>query len=175
MSNLVIKDLGHTGICIKSKDTIVEYQNSACEKICGNQIGKKCEKGCVLKINANESDQVFKTGFKLFRNIPVDANNVDSVIFNDGEKVITLLVNNQENIQQQLNLIKKYKLSAAELNIIKKFLEGTTNAEIAKELFISKATLRTHLNNIYKKIPSELKNDILSSHFGKNTKLKKND
>lgn len=170
---MITKDLGNTGICVKSKDTTVEYQNSVCEKICGNQQGKKCIKGCVLKINANESNQVFKPGFELFRNMNVDASSVDCVIFNDGEKIITLLVNNQEIIQQQLNLIKKYKLSASELNIIKKFLEGTTNTEIAKQLFISKSTLRTHLNNIYKKLPVDLKNDILASHFGNNNKIKK--
>jgi len=47
------------------------------------------------------------------------------------------------------------------------FLEGKSNSEIVKLLFISKSTLRTHLNNIYKKIPADLKVDIVKCHFGR--------
>lgn len=158
--------LNKLGVCIKSKDTIVEYQNSACEEICGNQLGQKCEKGCILKLNADTSESAFKSGFKLFRNMHLDNKKVDTVIAQDGEKIITLIMSNEDFIHKQLELVETYNLSAAELNILRKFLEGSTHSQISAELFISKSTLRTHLNNIYKKIPPELKADILSRHFG---------
>lgn len=159
--------LNNLGVCIKSQDTTVEYQNKVCEEICGEQLGKKCTKGCILKLNAGSSEKVFNTGFKLFRNMPVDAFHVDSVIIQNGEKIVTLLMDNKEILKHQIDLIKKYDLTVSELNVMKKFLEGNTNAEIAEQLFISKSTLRTHLNNIYKKMPSELKKDILAWHHGK--------
>lgn len=167
MAEDMILSLNNLGICIKSKDTTVEYQNSKCEKICGNQLGQKCGKGCIAKLKADNSNQVFKSGFKLYRNLTIDSDNVESVIAQDGEKIITLLMNSRGIIQQQLDLIKKFNLSGAEMNILKKFLEGSSNSEIAKELFISKSTLRTHLNNIYKKLPADLKADILAWHFKK--------
>lgn len=162
-----ILGLNNLGLCIKSKDTTIEYQNSKCVEICGNQLAKKCDKGCVLKLNADRSDCALRSGFKLFRNMSVDNAQVESVIAQDGEKIITLLMCSHEIIQQQLNLIQQYNLSSTELNIIKKFIQGCTNKAIAAQLFISRSTLRTHLNNIYKKIPANLKEDILAWHFKK--------
>lgn len=159
-------DLKKLGICIKLKNTSVEYQNSKCQEICGNQLGQKCEKGCILKLNAENADQMPQYGFRLYRNMPIDNQIVDCIIAQDGEKIITLFLNSQEFILNQLNLLKKYSLSVSEITIIKKFLEGYANSQIAAQLFISKSTLRTHLNNIYKKLPAGLKENILAWHFG---------
>lgn len=159
-------DLKKLGICIKSNDTTVEYQNSKCREICGNQLGQKCEKGCILKLNAENAGRNAQTGFRLYRNLPIDNQIVDCVIAQDGDKIITLLLNGEEFILNQMNLIKEYSLSPSELTVMKKFLEGYTHSEIAEQLFISKSTLRTHLNNVYKKLPAELKESILAWHFG---------
>ena len=171
MSNEKVRDLTKIGICIKSTDTTVEYQNPMCENICGQQVGHKCTKGCITKLTA-ESDEILNTGYKLFRNTKVDNNNVDTIITNDGEKITTLLFKKEENIQKQLNTLSQFHLSKSELGVIKKFLEGYSNIEIAEQLFISKSTLRTHLNNIYKKIPADLKDEIISRHFGNESKKK---
>ena len=160
-------NLKKLGICIKAKDTTVEYQNSKCQEICGNQLGIKCEKGCVLKLDAEKnSEKSAQTGFRLYRNKSVDNQIVDSVVAQDGEKIVTLLLNSEEFILSQMNLIRNYSLSPSELAIMKKFLKGHTHSEIAGQLFISKSTLRTHLNNIYKKLPADLKENILAWHFG---------
>ena len=165
MTILDMPDLKKIGICIKSKNTSVEYQNSKCQEICGNQFGQKCEKGCILQLNADKAGQMPQSGFRLYRNMAIDNQIVDCIIAQDGEKIVTFLLNGQEFILNQLNLLKKYSLSASELTIIKKFLEGYSNSEIAAQSFISKSTLRTHLNNIYKKLPAELKENILEWHF----------
>lgn len=171
MTSEKIRDLTKIGICIKSTDTIVEYQNPMCENICGHQIGHKCAKGCITKLKT-ESGEILNAGYKLYRNTQVDNNNVDTIITNDGEKITTLLFKKEEDIQKQLNTLAKYNLSKSEIGVMKKFLEGYSNFEIAEHLFISKSTLRTHLNNIYKKIPSELKEEIISRHFGNESKKK---
>ena len=131
MSKAKAQDFGRIGLCIKSVDATVEYQNETCKKICGQNVGKKCEKGCVLKLQADQSDQIFKSGFKIFRNMPIDQQNLDCVIAQNSEKIITLIMSNQDAIQKQLDLIKTYGLTKSEINIIEKFLEGHTNQEIA--------------------------------------------
>lgn len=49
------------------------------------------------------------------------------------------------------NLIKKYKISKREIEIIERIIEGYSNMEIGDKLFISLATVKTHVHNIYEK------------------------
>ena len=43
-------------------------------------------------------------------------------------------------------------LSNREIEILQLLATGTSNREIASELFISEATVKTHLNHIYSKL-----------------------
>lgn len=167
MSISYINNLKKIGLCIKSKDLKVEYQNTACESICGDQKGNICNKGCILRMKNDQIDFSEQAGVKLLRNLNVDDQKFESVIISDGEKIITTLLNSEEIIENQLDQLKAYKLSLTEKKIMNLFLRGRSNLEIATELFISKSTIRTHLNNIYKKIPEALKKNILKWHFSK--------
>lgn len=166
------KNLKKVGVCVKSTNTTVEYQNRISENLCGSQIGQICSKGCMAQLNKNHHE-VLSGNYKLFRNTQLDNDSADTIIIHDGEKITTLLFSQKENIQRQLNVLGEYNLTKSELNIMKKFLEGHSNIEITKSLFISKSTLRTHLNNIYKKIPFELKEEVLDCHFGRDSKKTK--
>ncbi len=57
---------------------------------------------------------------------------------------------------------KKYMLSEREVDVLKLLLIGRANYEIAKELFISINTVKTHVKNIYKK--THVKNRMLLSY-----------
>jgi DNA-binding CsgD family transcriptional regulator len=166
-------NLNKVGICIKSQDETVEHQNELCIKTCGNQVGKKCEKGCMLHYKNSSVDAAFDRGFKLLKNLDSDGHSLDAVMFNDGQKLTTLFYDKAEVLKNQMEFIKRFSLSKAELSVIEKFLAGYKSREIADQLFISKATLRTHLNNIYKKLPANLKEEILTSHLGKEIAQKK--
>lgn len=165
-------DFKKVGVCVKSSNTTVEYQNRMSENICGSQIGQICSKGCMAQLKT-KNHEILSGNYKLFRNTQLDNDSADTIIIHDGEKITTLLFSQKENIQKQLNTLAEYNLTKSELNIMKKFLEGHSNIEITKSLFISKSTLRTHLNNIYKKIPFELKEEILDCHFGRDSKKTK--
>jgi DNA-binding CsgD family transcriptional regulator len=58
--------------------------------------------------------------------------------------------------------IAKYKITDREHEIILKVVQGKSNSVIATELFISLATVKTHLHNIYKKIGVESRYDLLA-------------
>lgn len=60
--------------------------------------------------------------------------------------------NNKKNSQNISELYYTYNLTKRELEISKLLCDGLNNDEISKELFISIYTVKTHIENIYKKI-----------------------
>ena len=48
-------------------------------------------------------------------------------------------------------LITKYEISPREAEVFKLLLTGSTNGEIAKQLYISENTVKFHVRNILKK------------------------
>ena len=58
--------------------------------------------------------------------------------------------------------LAKYGITDREREIIQKVVEGKSNAEIAGELFISLATVKTHLHNIYGKMNVDSRYDLLA-------------
>jgi len=59
-------------------------------------------------------------------------------------------------------LISRYGITDREQEIILKVIQGKSNTAIAGELFISLATVKTHLNNIYKKMGLDGRFDLIS-------------
>lgn len=58
--------------------------------------------------------------------------------------------------------LSRYGITDREREIILKVVQGKSNADIASELFISLATVKTHLHNIYTKIGVESRFDLLA-------------
>lgn len=58
--------------------------------------------------------------------------------------------------------LSRYGITDREREIILKVIEGKSNADIASELFISLATVKTHLHNIYTKMGVESRFDLLA-------------
>lgn len=58
--------------------------------------------------------------------------------------------------------LSKYGITGREHEIILKVMQGKSNADIAGELVISLATVKTHLHNIYRKIGVESRYDLLA-------------
>ena len=58
--------------------------------------------------------------------------------------------------------LSRYRITDREREIILKVIQGKSNADIASELFISLATVKTHLHNIYTKIGVESRFDLLA-------------
>jgi len=58
--------------------------------------------------------------------------------------------------------LAKYAITAREREIIHKVIQGKSNLDIASELVISLATVKTHLHNIYTKTGVESRFDLLA-------------
>lgn len=145
------------GICIKTLDKKVTYQNEICIKICGVKISENCHKGCMENYDT-KSPKIINEGMNLIKCQNVDGSITDATVVNDGKNLITILyplIDKINSIDQNLINLKKHGLTKAELDILSLVLKGMSNKEISQKLFIANSTLKTHLNNIYKKLPSE--------------------
>jgi DNA-binding CsgD family transcriptional regulator len=60
------------------------------------------------------------------------------------------------------DLTTEWGITGREREIIRMVLEGKSNADIAGELFISLATVKTHLHNIYRKIGVDSRFDLIA-------------
>ena len=60
------------------------------------------------------------------------------------------------------SFLTKYNITDREREIILKVVQGKSNADIAGELFISLATVKTHLHNIYRKLDVDSRYDLLA-------------
>ena len=64
--------------------------------------------------------------------------------------------------RRRRNLEKRMpeKLTNQEQNVCNAIIEGKTNKEIASELFVSLSTVKTHVNNIYKKLNVKTREEL---------------
>lgn len=148
------------GLCVKDQEKRVLFQNDNSVKTCGSAVGEVCGKTCMQLYHQVEECSAVSEGMKLFKAVEVDGHKVDALIVNDGERITTLLYPldaDQEKFKKQEAFFKEKGLTKSELRIMQMVMQGMTNAAIAEQLFISKATLKTHLNNIYKKLPASMR------------------
>ena len=66
------------------------------------------------------------------------------------------------NDEPSKEFLSKYGITDREREIILKVMQGKSNDDIARELVISLATVKTHLHNIYKKIGIDSRFDLLA-------------
>lgn len=152
------------GVCIKSEDLTVEYQNIACKKICGDQFGNICSKGCILLITNDTRTSECSREFRFYKNMKVNNNLTDCLVLFDKQKVISLISNLESAVTELINKTAGYGATPSELKILRLYLEGKCQNQIAESLFISISTLKTHINNIFKKIPDDLKLELKRWH-----------
>jgi DNA-binding CsgD family transcriptional regulator len=123
-------------------------------------VGEVCQKACMELYHQVEECSAVSEGMKLFKATQVEGHKVDALIVNDGDKITTLLYpldEDGEKFKKQEAFFREKGLTKSELKIMQMVMQGMTNAAIAEQLFISKATLKTHLNNIYKKLPASMR------------------
>lgn len=160
-TNKLFLNLGQKmGVCVKDQGKRVLYQNEICVKTCGSMLGDVCQKSCMKLYHQVEECSAVSEGMRLFKAAEVEGHRVDALIVNDGGHIVTLLYpldEDGEKFKKQETFFREKGLTKSEIKIMQMVMQGMTNTAIAGQLFISKATLKTHLNNIYKKLPASMR------------------
>lgn len=141
------------GVCLKTKEKKVLYQNESCLNTCGDMQGQICNKGC-MESYAPVSGMSLMKNYCVANGPQIDL--VDAVVINHQDTLTTLLYHHDYSAKEDTQLkeeLLSFGLTKSELAIFLRVQKGMKNSDIIKEFFISKSTLKTHLNNIYKKLP----------------------
>jgi DNA-binding CsgD family transcriptional regulator len=139
--------------CLKDEQTKVLYQNEACVKLCSDLEGQPCSKGCMGYFSKETATNKDRNGFHFFEKRNIEGKNFDIAILKKPGVIASYLHPSQDNSENSKALIEKENLTKREREILSLKLEhGLTIKEICEKLFISRATLKTHINNINKKI-----------------------
>ena len=138
-------------LCVKDKNWQVEFQNTECEKFCGNRVGKICTDGCreyeaITKLEKNVSLLKEKSIFNQL---------CDLLFLLNAGKIITIISSQFKRAENGMSFFDGVRFTKREQEIVTKKMSGFKNMEIARQLFISKATLKAHLNTIYKRLSQD--------------------
>ncbi|WP_208021481.1 LuxR C-terminal-related transcriptional regulator [Flavicella sediminum] len=83
---------------------------------------------------------------------------------NELEEQVTSSSNSEnKSFEVKINeIVRDYKLTEREVDVLLRLYKGYTNKNIAAELFISLNTVKYHTGNIYQKLNIENKNEVIS-------------
>ncbi len=138
-------------VCVKDRNKCVLSQNDYCRELCGERVGEKCETGC-MELYASDRTQQWKDwGSRVYKNSFLHGSFFDVTLLCTSESIITFLQPLKERYDMALAYYKERGLTKRETEVVSLTIRGVSNPEICKTLSISRATLRTHLNNIYHK------------------------
>ncbi len=139
-------------VCIKDATGKVLMQNKICSGICGDYADKVCDIGCMALYAKDKSQQWQDWGSRVYKNSFVHNAYYDITLFCSDEYLITFLQPLKEKYEQALSYYKDINLTKREMQIVSCLVQGKSNPAIIGELSISKSTLKTHLNNLYRKV-----------------------
>jgi ATP/maltotriose-dependent transcriptional regulator MalT len=143
-----------TIVCIKDRHHKVLSQNTPCKSLCGDQTSKQCLKNC-MKYYQRQTSQRHEEGTQYYPGKDLSGKIYDVLFIHEGEYLISLLYALENRLEKDKEFFQNAGLTTRELEIADLIGKGKTNSEIQKLLFIAKPTLKTHLNHIYQKLPSD--------------------
>jgi DNA-binding CsgD family transcriptional regulator len=142
-----------SSFCVLSEGGRVLFQNRSCRNLCGDYRWEECPRTCVSTCEGAEGKTPHGDGIRFFPNAKIGNQRFDAVFVDNGPSRMVILHPLRERQERLKDRFEARGLSPREMEVVRLGLEGWTNERIRKELGISAATLKTHLNNIYKKSP----------------------
>jgi len=144
-------DADGVAVCVKDADKRVLSQNDCCRKICGERQGEKCTIGCMELYVRDETQQWKGWGSRVYKNSALHGSYFDVTLLCTAENIFTFLQPLADKYQMANAYYQDKGLTGREAEVMSLIVRGVTNPQICKSLSISRATLRTHLNNVYRK------------------------
>jgi len=138
-------------MCVKDNNKRVLEQNDLCREICGDCVGASCDKGCMELYAQDDSHQWKGWGSRVYKNERIHGAFCDVTLICTEKHITTFLQPLKEKYAMALAFYKSKGLTRRETEVVSFTIRGTSNTEICNRLSISRATLRTHLNNVYRK------------------------
>ncbi|MDH3899966.1 MAG: helix-turn-helix transcriptional regulator [Gammaproteobacteria bacterium] len=138
-------------VCVKDSGKRVLQQNEYCRRVCGDQSGKVCDQGCMALYAGDQNQQWKDWGPRVYRNSLIHGSFHDVTLLCSAEHIITFLQPLGEKYAKALEYFREKGLTRRETEVISYIIQGVTNTDVCECLSISRSTLRTHLNNIYRK------------------------
>jgi len=153
---LLTDALSDVGVCVKDAHGRVSQQDSLCKGLCGDLAGEICEKGCMRLYAKHPALPALSEGARVFNSQKIKNTLVDWVVINNGETITTLIYPLTRRSSALTQVLSSAVLSKNEFQIVQLIIDGFTNPEICAEVDIALPTLRTHMANIYRKLPPEV-------------------
>jgi ATP/maltotriose-dependent transcriptional regulator MalT len=144
-------ETGEIGVCVKDVQRKVLMQNERCREICGDIRGRACEQGCMELLAQDRSQQWKNWGTRVYKNSLINGSFNDVTLLCSKQRIITFLQPLKDKYEKALAYYREKGLTQRESEVIALTIQGKSNSDICENLSISRATLRTHLNNIYRK------------------------
>lgn len=148
------------GVCIKNTKGEVLSQNEICRGVCGDRLTEICKDGCMKEYSIPDESEAVLEAISTIHNIHEGDVACDAVVIHTGSNIVTLLYLRGRQIDLEVEMFRKMGLTEAEQAIVLLILDGLSNREIAKRLFISLSTVKTHINHIYGKLPEKLRDRV---------------
>ena len=143
---------GDIAVCVKDAQKNILMQNDRCRQICGDHLGQACEQGC-MELFARDRFQQWKDwGMRVYRISLINGSFNDVTLLCSKDRIITFLQPLRDKYEKALAYYREKGLTRRESEVIALTIQGSSNTDICDCLSISRATLRTHLNNIYRKL-----------------------
>lgn len=138
-------------VCRRDVSGRVLEQSKACSGICGNRLGVICKDRCVEHLDFDAACATKKNKFLSGRMISKKF--FDILIAPDSTGATTLLFRTDRQVRPDfMQTLLHYALTKRELVVAKMIWLGFTNREISKKLYVTLATVKTHINRIYSKL-----------------------
>ena len=148
------------GVCVRDRDSKVLFQNDVCGRRCGTKLGERCLEGCMTLGGPRTPESDAAGGIRFFERVALNAGISEVVRIDTHDNLTTIFLPIDAEIEGQKRRLREAGLSKRELEVAELALDGKSNREIAAALFISRATLKTHLNVIYRKVPQLKKSEF---------------
>lgn len=107
-----------------------------------------------LNLNLVDLSSAYSMGTLFFRGQVVSGKDVDVLVINDGNSLLLVMYLLENKYQSEINYFKESGFTKREVEIAGYVVKGSKNKTICSTLHISKDTLKSHLNKIYKKLPT---------------------
>ena len=142
----------NVGFCVKDRNKKVLLQNKLCIDICGKRDDAVCDIGCMNLYSNDNSQQWKENGSHVYKNTYVHNQYFDITVLASEDTLITFLQPLHSNYNEAIKFYREIGLSSKEFEVITNVIQNRTNVEICQLLDISKSTLKSHLNSIYRKV-----------------------